>query len=436
MKSTKLERTGWYLFDWGNSAFSTTIVTVFLGPYITVIAKNASDSAGFIHPLGIPIFHGSYFSYIISLSVILQVIFLPWFGAIADFTKSKKTILGIFAYIGSICSACFYFLEGNNYIFGGVLFVIANLSFGISVVMYNAYLNDIAEKEETDSISSKGWAIGYIGGGILLALNLMLYSNSRQFGISESYAVRISLCSAGLWWGIFTIFPMIWLKVRSSKYPIKRGNYFKIGINRFIVTMKELRKYKKTMYFLIAYLCYNDGIQAVLTMASLFGKEELGLEIETLLKVILLVQFIGFFGSLYFNKIAEIFSTKKAIIVTLIIWNFSIFYAFLFMKTSADFYILGIIIGFIMGGTQALSRSMFSQLIPKGNEAEFFSLYEISDKGTSWLAPLLFGLCLQFTNSYRYAILSLIIFFIIGLLMMFRFNYEKAKEDLVIFTDK
>ena len=428
MTDTNKERIGWYMYDWANSAFYTTVITVFLGPYLTAIASNASDKVGYIYPLGIPVFHGSYFAYVVSLSVLLQVFILPLLGSIADYSKSKKFLLILFAYIGSLATASLFFVQGNDYILGGILFIVANLSFGISVVMYNAFLNDISNSKNVDLISSIGWSIGYLGGGLLLLINLILFSNSKTFNISEVMAVRICLCSAGLWWGLFTIFPAIWLKSRENiiKLP-KDKTYFSIGFKKFFETLKSLKKYPLTLYFLIAYLLYNDGVQTVIVVASQFGKEEIGLKIATLTQVILIVQFVAFFGGLFFNKLAKISSAKISIIITLIIWTIAIIFSYKFLANEMQFYCLGITIGFIMGGTQALSRSIFSQLIPIGKEAEYFSLYEISDKGTSWLGPLLFGLALQYSTSYRLAILSLIIFFIIGLVMLLKFNFKEAK---------
>ncbi|MGA2297628.1 MAG: MFS transporter, partial [FCB group bacterium] len=166
MKSSKSERIGWYFYDWANSVFHIIIVTVFLGPYLTSVTKAAADSSGHVYPFGIPINAGSFFPYIVSISVIFQFVLLPFAGAIADYTHNKKIFLGVFAYIGAISCMGMYFLNGSNYFLGGILFIIANISFGVSLVMYDAYLNDIAEPERRDAISSIGWAFGYLGGGI------------------------------------------------------------------------------------------------------------------------------------------------------------------------------------------------------------------------------------------------------------------------------
>ena len=421
---------GWYIYDWANSAFYTTVVTVFMGPYLTAITKAAADADGYVHPLGIKIVAGSFFPFVVSLSVFCQMIFLPVLGAISDYSNLKKQLMLLFAYLGSFATLGLYFLEGDRYMLGGTLFLIANFSIGASIVFYNAYLNDIASPDRRDAVSSIGYAWGYLGGGLLLAANLVLYAKREALGISESHAVRISLASAGAWWAIFTLVPLALLKRRQG---VKRlaGNesYLTIGFKQLGHTLRGLRHYPQTLLLLLAYLLYNDGIQTVIALASQFGKEELGLEISTLTATVLLVQFVAFFGALIFNFIAKITNTKRAIIISLVIWVGTIVYAYAVLKTARDFMIMGAVIGIVLGGSQALSRSLYSLMIPKGQEAEFFSIYEVSDKGTSWLGPLLFGLAYDLTRSYRIAILSVATFLILGLLLLLFVNVGKGISE-------
>jgi MFS transporter, UMF1 family len=430
-QSTRKERVSWYFYDWAVSAFTTTVVTVFIGPYLTEITKTAAAGSDFISILGIPVHTGSFFPYIVSLSVLLQVIFLPILGAIADYTNKKKFLLGVFAYIGSIATILLYFLQGDMYIYGGILFLIANLSFGASMVIYNSFLGEIAEADRRDEVSSIGWAVGYLGGGILLAVNLVLFSMAEDFGLTSGEAVRISLTSAGIWWAIFTILPMVYLKTRKGRTKeIPKGqSVVKIGYKQLIKTFKEIRRYPKTLMFLIAYLFYNDGVQAVIALSAQFGKEELGLGMETLTTVILMVQFVAFLGSILFNYLAKVFRTKRAILLSLVIWVGTVFYAYSYLHDEFGFYILGAVIALVLGGTQALSRSLFSLLIPPGKEAEYFGFYEVSERGTSWLGPMVFGLSLQFTGSYRIAILSLGIFFVIGFVLLLTVKIKSAIKE-------
>lgn len=421
------EQIGWYFYDWANSAFATTVVSVFLGPYLTTVAKAAADADGFVYPLGIKVNAGSFFPYVVSVSVLFQVLFLPIMGAIADYSHRKKQMLALSAYLGAFVTMGMYFLQGTNYLLGGVLFITANLSFGVSVVFYNAFLPEIADADERDSVSSIGWAVGYLGGGLLLAMNLVLFSRADALGLTIEQAVRINLSSAGIWWAVFTLIPLAALRRRQPLKKLPRTeSYLSVGFKQLRKTLGNARAYPQTMLFLVAYLIYNDGIQTVITLASQFGQEELELPVSTLTVVILMVQFVAFVGSILFNYISKAAGTKQAIMISLIIWICALVYAYGFLKTSFHFFILAAVIAIALGGSQALSRSAFSLMIPKGQEAEYFSLYEVSDRGTSWLGPLLFGLALQFTGSYRIALLSLVVFFIFGLALLTRVNIRKA----------
>jgi UMF1 family MFS transporter len=430
LTSRRRERVGWYFYDWANSAFSTTVVTVFLGPYLTTITKAAADAGGFVHPFGLRVNAGSFFPYVVSLSVVLQVLILPMIGAIADYSHRKKQLLAGFAYLGAFATMDLYFLYGTHYLVGGLLFLIANLSFGASIVVYNAFLPEIARPDERDTVSSMGWALGYLGGGLLLLLNLLLMARAGDLGLDTGQAVRISLVSAGLWWAIFTIIPLIALKSRQPIRILPPGaGYLAVGFRQLRGTVGMVITRPQTLLFLSAYLLYNDGIQAVITLSTEFGQEELGLSLSTLTTVILMVQFVAFFGAIVFNYIARAVGARQAILMSLLIWTGALIYACGFLQTEAQFFILAAVIALVLGGSQALSRSLFSLMIPKGREAEYFSLYEISERGTSWLGPLLFGVSLQVTGSYRLALVSLVVFFVMGMVLLIGVNVKTAAEE-------
>jgi UMF1 family MFS transporter len=426
---SRREQRGWYIYDWANSAFYTTVVTVLLGPYLTAIARSAADQAGYIYPLGLRIDARSYWSYLVALSVALQVVLLPIAGAIADRSPHKKRLLAFFAYTGSFAAMAMYFMEGSAYLFGGALFLVANLSFGASIVVYNSFLPEIAAPQDRDRVSSQGWGIGYLGGGILLALNLALFQNAAALGITEGLAVRISLLSAGLWWAGFTLIPMAMLRNRPGRAHASHGNTLGEGFRQLWATIASLRQYPQTLTFLLAYLFYNDAIQAVIALAAQFGNDELKIPVGTLTLAILMVQFVAFFGALAFNALAARITAKRAVMVSIVIWTGVLVAIYFSVRTTAQFFVMAFVVALVLGGSQALSRSLFSLMIPKGKEAEYFSLYEISDKGTSWLAPLIFGLALQFTRSYRVAILSLIFFFVVGFGILARVNVRRAVSE-------
>jgi len=422
---SKHEQRGWYMYDWANSTFASTVVTLFLGPYLTALAKAAAGPDGRVHPLGIPVDPRSWWGYLISVSVVTQVFVLPLIGTVADFSPNKKRLMALLAYIGALATAAMFFLVDGAYLAGGTLFLIANLAFGASIVVYNSFLPDIAPREERDAVSSKGWGIGYLGGGVLLALNLALFAKSKSLGMSESLAVRINLASAGLWWALFTVIPLLALRNRGPGRVTGQRRRF----GAFVDTVRNMRHYPETLRFLVAFLLYNDAVQAVITLAAQFGNDELKISMADLTMVILMVQFVAFFGSFLFDWIAGWIGSKSAVIASLVIWTGVLVAMYVSVRTKNQFFIAAAVVAIVLGGTQALSRSLFSQMIPKGREAEYFSVYEISDKGTSWMCPLLFGLALQFTSSYRLAILSLVTFFLAGLLVLLTVNVRHAAAE-------
>jgi UMF1 family MFS transporter len=417
--STRRERVGWYFYDWANSAFATTVVTVFLGPYLGSIAEAAADSSGRVYPLGIPVAAGSLFAYTVSLSVFLQVFVLPTVGAIADRSSRKKQLLALLSYVGAGATVGLVFLTGQRYLLGAALFLIANIAFGASVVVYNSFLPQIAGPDERDKVSSIGWAVGYVGGGLLLALNVAAVLAGDSLGVSAGEIARWSIVSAGVWWAAFTTIPLVSLRNRPATAGEAHGSPLIDGFRQLGHTLRQLRGYPLTLFFLVAYLVYNDGIQTVISLASVYADKELGLSQSVQVQTILLVQFLAFFGAIGLGRLARRFGAWKAVLASLVLWTVVLGIAYVLPAgMPTPFILLGALLGIVLGGSQALSRSLFSQLIPEGKEAEYFGIYEISDRGTSWLGPLLFGLAFQLTGSYRVAIISLLAFFVIGFVLL------------------
>lgn len=424
---------GWTMYDWANSAFSTTVVTALLGPYILALATSSETPMSFF---GITIEPAAIFPFAASLSVFLQVFFLPLLGTIADYTHLKKKLLITFAYVGAIATIFLFFVQadmpllGTNgaILFAAVLAIVANLCFGGAIVFYNGFLPEIASPDQRDKISSRGFAMGYLGGGLLLLLNLGLLTMMEDTGL----AVRISLASAGIWWILFTyLFPQKRLKQREAARSLPEGsNLLSHGIKQILNTLNELwKKYPSTLHFLIAYLIYNDGIQTVIIVSTAFAADELGVPTDKLLLLVLMIQFVAFFGALGFGWLAGRFGAKKTIMLNLIIWSGIVIYAYLVLETETQLFIIGFVLALVLGGSQALSRSLFSQMIPAHQESEFFGFYEISERGTSWLGPLAFAAAVQLTGSQRVAIVSLIIFFVLGLILLSTVNVKKAMID-------
>ena len=420
------ERTGWYFYDWANSAFQTTVITVFLGPFLTSVTKQAagcpvggdSGCTGDVHPLGITVAAGSFYPYLVSLSVLLTVFVLPVMGAVADRSPRKKPLLAAAAFTGAGATMAMAFVTGERYLLGGLLFVIANISFGAAIVVYNSFLPQLAGPDERDKVSSRGWAIGYLGGGLLLAFNLAAVSLFAIEGNAQRTLdlARWCIAVAGLWWAVFTVVPLLLLRERPGAQSARaRGNVLTDGFRQLGHTIRGVRAYPLTLFFLRAFLVYNDGIQTVIALPRQYGTEELGLGTSTLIVTILLVQFLAFGGALLLGALAARIGARTTILISLALWLAVVVAAYwLPAGAPVPFMILGAGIGLVLGGSQALSRSLFSQLIPAGKEGEYYGFYEISDKGTSWLGPLAFGLVFQITNSYRVGIVSLVVFFLAG----------------------
>jgi UMF1 family MFS transporter len=421
------EQRGWYFYDWACSVYSTSVLTVFLGPYLTSVAKEAADSGGYVHPLGVPVRAGSFFAYSVSLSVIVAVLAMPLVGAAADRSGRKKPLLGAAAYVGAAATTGMFFLDGDRYLLGGVLLIVANAAQSVAMMLYNSYLPQIAPPEERDAVSSRGWAFGYAAGSLVLVVNLVLYLAHDSFGVSESMAVRICLASAGLWWGGFTLVPLLRLRDRPTAV---RAEATAPGLRQLTATVRDMRRHPLTLAFLLAYLVYNDGIQTVISQASVYGSEELGLSQSTLIGAVLLVQVLAVAGALGMGRLARTYGAKRTILGSLVAWTLTLGAGY-FLPAGAPvgFFLLASAIGLVLGGSQALSRSLFSPHVPPGKEAEYFSAYEMSDRGMSWLGPLLFGFTYQLTGSYRDAIVSLVAFFVIGFLLLARVPVRQAIDN-------
>lgn len=423
---------GWKMYDWANSTFSTVVVTALLGPYLLTLSEGQNP----INLFGTDIQPAAIFPTAASLSVFLQVFFLPLLGTVADYTNLKKRMMMTFAYVGATFAIMLFFIQpdmpviGTNgaILLGSLFFIIANFCFGAAIVFYNAYLPDIAPPALRDKISSEGWGLGYLGGGLLLLVNLGMLTLMEDTGL----AVRLSLASAGVWWLVFTyLFPQQRLQVRAAARSLPAGTtLIQHGFRQIRTTLSEMRdKYPMTLRYLLAYLVYNDGIQTVIVVSTAFAAQELGVEATTLLLLVLMIQFVAFFGAIGFGKLAGRIGAKRSIMITLVIWSILVIYAYGFLVNVTQLFVMGFFLALVLGGSQALSRSLFSQMIPLSQESEYFGFYEISERGTSWIGPLLFAAAVQITGSQRIALVSLIVFFVLGLALFVPVDVRQAMVD-------
>ncbi|MEP9383557.1 MFS transporter [Nocardioides cheoyonin] len=430
------EQKAWNWYDWANSAFYTTVLTVLFGPFMITVAGRAAGCGDSpddtcdrtVSVLGLHLAAGSLPSYLTSFATILSAFILPVVGAMVDRSPRKKWNMAWFAWVGAFFCALLFFMWGGHWQLGAVAVVVSSILGGCSLVSYYAILVDISTEDERDAASARGWAFGYLGGGILLLLNLVLVQGHDAFGIGKELAVRLSLLSAALWWAGFTLIPVLRLRNHppTSVVP-ESGGLLHRSFGQLWTTLTEMRRYPMTLTFLLAYLFYNDGIQTVIYSASIYGSKQLHFGDSVLIAAILMIQFVAFGGALFFGRWARRYGAYHCLLYGTFAWMAIVVVAmFLPARNIALFLAIGVAIALVMGGTQALSRSFFSLLIPRGREGEYFALYNAAERGTSWFGTLLFGLVFQLSGSYRPAIVSLIVFFVLGAVFLLRLDPRRG----------
>jgi UMF1 family MFS transporter len=340
----------------------------------------------------------------------------PLLGALADYAAIKKRLLGIFLLIGAAATGAMFFISRGDWLFALVLFVIGNVGVAGTIVFYESLLPHLVPENELDRVSAAGYAVGYIGGGVLLAINILMMSKPSWFGLpGREVAVRASLASVAVWWVVFSIplfryVPEPARRIESGERP--HGNALLVAARRLIETFYELRVYRHAFVFLLAFLIYNDGIQTIIRMATIYGTE-IGLDDNAMIGALLVTQFIGIPFAFLFGMFADRVGAKTAIFVGLVVYAFITVLGF-FMRTSTEFFALAILVGMVQGGTQALSRSLFASMIPRHKSSEFFAFFSVFERYAGILGPAIFAWVVDRTGSSRNAIISVIAFFIVG----------------------
>lgn len=401
-------------------------MTVLFGPYLTGVANKAAcptqDASQTchtdLHILGIGIAPGSLAAYTLTVSTIIAALLLIVVGAICDRSPRPNRLFAAFAWGGAAFATAMWFIQGTQWRLGVTLAILANLGLVASLIVYSAMMIDITPPDDRDRVSSVGWAYGYAGGGLLLLVGLIMLGAHDKLGMSQAEVARVLFAVAGIWWAAFAFIPILGLRgVRQTGVPSERGlmDTVRGSLGQLRTTLTELRGYKQTWRFLVAYLFYNDGIQTVIAASSLYGKYQLGFSDTQLFLTILVVQIIAFFGALGFGRAAGRFGAHRSILTSLVLWSVIVAVAYFLPRGNFTLWmVLACGIGIVLGGSQALSRSLFSHLIPRGRESEFFSLYQAMERGTSWLGTLVFGLVYQWFHDYRLSIFALLAFFVVG----------------------
>ncbi|WP_221568813.1 MFS transporter [Alkalihalobacillus sp. TS-13] len=414
----KKEVYSWTMYDWANSAFATTIMAAVLPIfYYDVAAKNIDKTTA-----------TAYWGYSQSIAVLIVALLAPILGAIADHSNSKMKFLRFFAYMGILASILLAFVGEGDYILASILLIAGTIGFSGGNVFYDGFLPEIASKNEIDRVSARGYAFGYIGGGVLLLINLMMIMNPSWFFIPNSLlATQISFASVGVWWFIFSIPMFRNIKEVKHEQPQIKGSYFKIGFKRVLTTFKEIKQFKQLLLFLVAFWLFNDGISTIIKMATIYGRD-IGIGSNDLIAALLITQFVGIPFAFLFGYLAKRLQAKRALYIAL--WTYVVIVLLgYFMETAAHFYALAIMVGFVQGGAQALSRSIFGSMVPENRHAEFYGFYGISAKFSAIFGPFVFGIVGQLTGSTRLGIVSLIIFFLAGIFILSRVDIDKGKKE-------
>ena len=409
---------GWVMYDWANSAFATTIMAAVLPVYYSDVA--AVNLA--------PNIRTAYWGYTTSFAMLLVALSIPLLGAIADHLNAKKRFLRFFAYLGCLATTLLVFIETGDYLFCSILYIIGNLGFACANVFYDSLLINVAAEEDMDRVSSAGYAMGYLGGGLLLIINLVMILFPEKLGIpAGTWPARLSFVSVGIWWLIFSI-PIFRYVKEGKSDGTKRQKFppLSVGFTRLGNTYREASKYKHLFRFIVAFWLYNDGIGTIMRMATIYGRE-IGIDANALIGALLLTQFVAFPFSFLFGWIAQKINTKKAIYLTLIIYSGIVCYGF-FLDSAFDFWILAFMVGTVQGGAQALSRSLYASMVPKHKSAEFFSFMGISSKFAAIVGPLVFAVVGQITGSSRNGIVSLVLFFILGMVVLRSVDVDEGRR--------
>jgi MFS transporter, UMF1 family len=422
------ELRAWAMYDWAASSVQTTIMVAVFPIYFVKVAGAHLAESGATQRLAT----------VNTVALVVIAILSPILGAVSDYRASKKRFLAVFLAIGVAALLGMFFIERGDLGLASWLFTISLIGATGSFVFYEALLPHIARPAEIDRVSTAGYALGYVGGGILLALNLAWIQRPDWFGLpsgtglsptQQTLPVRLAFLSVAVWWIVFAIplFRLVPEPVRTLE-PDERtaAQPIRMAFVRLAETFRELRSYRQAFLMLLAFLIYNDGIQTIIKMATAYGTE-LGIGQSALIGAILLVQFVGIPCSFLFGMLAGRIGAKRALFVGLLAYT-AISVLGYFMKTAAHFYLLAGLVGMVQGGTQALSRSLFASMIPQHKSGEFFGFFSVFEKFAGIFGPLIFAGTIALTGSSRNAILSVILFFAVGALLLWPVDVAEGQR--------
>ena len=412
------ELRAWAMYDWANSAYYTTIIAAVFPVYFNAVAAKGLESDVALARYG----------WASTLATLIVALVAPVLGAMADHSAIKKRLLGVFMGIGVVsCFAMFWIMQGD-WLYALTLFVIGNVGVAGSIVFYGALLPHLVSSEKLDAVSSAGYAIGYLGGGVLLAINAVMIMKPALFGIPDAEtATRLSFVSVGIWWLVFSL--PLFLKVPEPR-ALVGGVAHKMSVadavRQMIETFKELSRYRQAFWFLLAFLVYNDGIQTMIKVATSYG-HSIGIDSGAMIMALLVTQFIGVPAAFGFGMLASRTGAKPAVFLGLAVYAVITILGY-YMTTAAHFFALAVLVGLVQGGTQALSRSMFASMIPRQKSSEFFAFFGVFERYAGVMGSAVFSVVVSQTGSGRHAILAVLVFFIAGALLLTRVNVDAGRR--------
>lgn len=414
------ETISWAMYDWANSAFATTIMAAVLPIfYASVAGANLTGNTATV-----------YWGYTTALALFLIAVMSPILGAVADYLGAKKRFMALCATVGIVFTAMLYFIGQGDWLLASALFIVANIGFAAANVFYDSLLPHVASRDEIDQLSTAGYALGYLGGGILLVINILWILSPQTFGIADTTtASRIAMFSVAVWWAVFSVPVFRYVPEpprRVSDADAVDSNPIRVGFGRLSRTFSEIRQYRQLLIFLIAFWLYNDGIGTIIKMATIYGTE-IGIGQTDLIGALILTQFAGIPFAFAFGGLARRIGAKSSIYLALAVYTL-ISIAGYFMTEAWQFWGLAFAVATVQGGSQALSRSLYGSMIPRSLSSEFFGFFSVSGKFAGILGPFLFALVGQLTGTSRLSIISLLVFFIGGALILTRVNVEEGQR--------
>ncbi len=417
MKDTRKSILSWTLYDWANSAFATTVMAGFFPVFFKAYWSTEASVQVSTFYLGTAN----------SIAAILVAAMAPILGAIADKGSAKKRFLGFFAFLGAIMTGALWLVQAGQWQMAVLFYIVATIGFSGGNIFYDSLLPAVASEKKVDYVSSLGFSLGYIGGGLLFVINVLMYLKPEIFGIPDgATGIRLSFISVGVWWAVFSLPILIFVKEPKNEDSMPILKAVSAGWHQLRNTFKEIRHLKVIGTFLLAYWFYIDGVDTIIKMAVDYGTS-LGFPAESLIIALLLVQFVAFPAALIYHKFAQKIGVKLAIQVAILAYAIITVFGVL-MQKPLHFYFLAIMIGLFQGGIQALSRSYYTRLIPESKAAEFFGFYNMLGKFAAVIGPFMIGLVTVTTGSNRIGMLSILILFLLGAVLLRRVNEEEGKK--------